>query len=459
VPPVSGRLDLRLPLGLALIGVAFVIAAARMISAVPPFENPDELPHLAYVLHLAQDGALPVVSRGSLVPFDQEGYQPPLYYAFAAVVARLIGAEGPLLRPPQDRAFRFAPVVAGTGPHRLFLPITPYSPPPLRNLARSCIRLRWVALAWALGAGAATAALAWRLSHRDGPLTLLAVALFLLNPRWVESAASVSNDTAATCLVTVALVLAVRLLTSASRPTPSGAALLGLACAAAALTKTSGFPLAAVAGAVLVARLWRDRPALGYAAATLVAFAATVLLPVVPWLVRNARLYGDPFVLDPELWRPFVAVRRSPLGLFDFLAHEFEGFRWSYWAVFGQFAVLAPSWAYGTLDVLLLVAAPAGLVFTARAARRRDLPHAAALAVLPLAWITLLFAAFVRYNRWIMASQGRLIYPAAACIAVVLAGGLLLLVPRRLRWGAALVGASLAGVAALATAWVLLPAA
>ena len=50
---------------------------------VPIFEARDELYHYPYVAHLAQGGSLPVQQPGEDTFWQQEGSQPPLYYALA----------------------------------------------------------------------------------------------------------------------------------------------------------------------------------------------------------------------------------------------------------------------------------------------------------------------------------------------------------------------------------------
>jgi hypothetical protein len=73
------------------------------------------------------------------------------------------------------------------------------------------------------------------------------------------------------------------------------------------------------------------------------------------WYLRNWRLYGDPTGLNAMLE---AAGRRLKPYSWQQLLDEFEGFRMSFWGVFGGFNLVAPNWVYRLYDALVM----AGLV-------------------------------------------------------------------------------------------------
>ena len=54
-------------------------------TATPVFEASDELNHYPFVQTLAEGNGLPVQRPGQETLWGQEGSQPPLYYALAAI--------------------------------------------------------------------------------------------------------------------------------------------------------------------------------------------------------------------------------------------------------------------------------------------------------------------------------------------------------------------------------------
>ena len=79
--------------GIAILVVAFVLVATGYSVSTPLFEAPDELFHFPFVRHLAEGGRLPVQDPANPGPWNQEGGQPPLYYALAALATRWVRAD------------------------------------------------------------------------------------------------------------------------------------------------------------------------------------------------------------------------------------------------------------------------------------------------------------------------------------------------------------------------------
>jgi hypothetical protein len=218
----------------------------------------DEAAHVNYVKALAIEGRIPVQTESVKAPgaFERnafEYYQPPLYYAAAAVAYR---AATRIARGGELLAARLLSV----------------------GLAMAQILLAWPILRRALpGRGEAEAA--------------LVVTAFLGSQ--IKATTFVSNDAAIFALFTWTLLLLVRI---AERRTARREALLVAALALAWLTKSSTLVLALIVPAAYAAQAppGRRRRALGRGLALV---AASAILAA-PWFARSIRLYGDPFALS-----------------------------------------------------------------------------------------------------------------------------------------------------------------
>jgi protein-S-isoprenylcysteine O-methyltransferase Ste14 len=79
-----------------------------------------------------------------------------------------------------------------------------------------------------------------------------------------------------------------------------------------------------------------------------------VLLPVVLiagwWYARNLQLYGELFGLDT-----MVAIAGPRAMTLSALIPEFDGFRYSYWALFGAVNIVTFPLAYVIFDLFTLI--------------------------------------------------------------------------------------------------------
>ena len=82
----------------AILGLFLSLGA--IYSVVDPiFESSDELSHYPYVKYMADGRGLPVQRPGEETLWDQEGSQPPLYYALAAALTSWINTDDlPIVR-------------------------------------------------------------------------------------------------------------------------------------------------------------------------------------------------------------------------------------------------------------------------------------------------------------------------------------------------------------------------
>ncbi|MCL7452615.1 MAG: glycosyltransferase family 39 protein [Anaerolineae bacterium] len=280
-----------------------------------------------------------------------------------------------------------------------------------------------------LGAGTVYCAhaLARLLFPRESTLALGAMTVAALTPGFLFTSALVNNDNLVTFLASAALLLLAGFWKRGF--SWSRSVLLGVVLGCAALSKVSGLLLWPFAGLVLVVLAWRSkRLALGLVTVALVFGLAALISGW--WYVRNWVLYGD--VTGLNLMLDIMGRRALGFGLGDALA-EFEGIRRSFWALFGQYNVLAPAWLYWAYDLIVLLSLVGLFRYLARVIRQRDRANLVATGWLA-AWALIVFLGVIRWTLTTTGSQGRLLYPGIAAISILLVRGWLELVPARCRF-------------------------
>ncbi len=251
-----------------------------------------------------------------------------------------------------------------------------------------------------------------RLLFPDRPGWALGSGLLVaVNPMFLFVTASVNNDALVNAATAAGLwILAVIWRRGFSWPR---ALLLGALLGIAALAKLSGLTLWPLALAVLLVRV----PRLSQKGIAVVAVFSIALALCGWWFWRNWTLYHDPFGLSVML--DIVGRRRATL---PDLLREFQGFRWSFWGVFGWMNVLMPVWIYRVLDAWTALAALGLLARVggglARAVRTRTWGEEGAVGLGLLGYVAVLFAAFLRWTAQTPASQGRLLFPAIGPISL-----------------------------------------
>lgn len=409
----------------AMAGVLVLFLALGVIYSLvtPIFEASDELWHYPVVKHIADGRGLPVQNPASPAMWNQEGSQPPLYYALAALATAWIDTDDlgeRLWYNPNANVG--TPLASG---NKNMIVHTDREAFPWRGTTLAVRLIRWLSVLLQAFTVWLTYLIAREIAPARRDLATAAAALVAFNPMFLFIAGSVNNDNLVVPLATFALWLLVRTLRQ-GWITPVQLVALGVTLGLAALTKLSGallMPLAAVVLTIVAARkrAWRAWVVFGAVLGLLVAAIAGW------WFVRNWQLYGDPTGLNVML---AIAGRRpAPLSPGDLLA-EFQGFRMSYWAVFGGFNVTGSVWLYRLYDALSLIAL-AGWIPLALRYRDRLRTVQASLVALLVAWIALVFVFLVRWTLQTTASQGRLLFPAIGAVAVVLSYGLAGWLPRR----------------------------
>ncbi|MGE5263762.1 MAG: DUF2142 domain-containing protein, partial [Acidobacteriota bacterium] len=445
---------------LALLLLAFILLATIYSVATPIFEAGDEIWHFPFVQHLATGHSLPVQDPAVKTLWEQEGGQPPLYYALGALATFWIDTGDLSDRRWMNPEAKIGiPLAYG---NKNLIVHTSAEDFPWHNTALAVHLLRFLSILLSAGTVALTYFLALEIKAGDKTLAALAAACVAFNPMFLFISASVNNDNLAVMLATLAMLLLVRLITRG--PTPARLAVLGVVLGLAALSKASNLGLLILAAIVFLYLILRNSQSLydikennrGTVGAPLVGarsgrvgarsgrprgspllhidfgsligrfrstlpllascFLCAAIVVVIAgwWYARNWLLYGDPLAFN--VWVAIAGGRPAPATLTGLLG-EFQGFRISFWGNFGGVNVIAPDWVYTVLDIVTFLSA-AGLLI---GIIRRTLPR---LLALPAVWLALICASLVRWTLLTLASQGRLIFPAISAVAILLVYGL-----------------------------------
>ncbi|HOT91060.1 MAG TPA: hypothetical protein PLJ78_02810 [Anaerolineae bacterium] len=403
-----------------LIITFFIIATAWNI-LVPPYENLDEIEHAEVIRHIATTGRLPVHGAAQAAGYHvrQEASQPPLYHILAAGWARL-------WRLPDDphRPQAIPGNVIACGPSSTFYNKATWVREPDQEWRGSRLTLHGLRLFSTL-LQTATVVGVWVLARRifpRGAAAWLAVGLVAFNPQFLLVASGVNNDNAVTPLATWGLVLAYDLWDKG--PTYRRAAWFGVISGLAGLSKLSGLGVVGLGGLALLLHGRQHKTPLRRIIGLGCAMGLPVLILVMPWLMRNLRLYGDLTALAPMLAE--VGRRTYPLAF-----SEVSPMLLSYWGQMPcSFYPRAVYWPYFIIMAGGLIGVIAG--------RRRFNPCQKRALILSAIWFVVIVIAWIRWNSITPATGGRLLFPAIAALALILAAGWYALTQRLARICAAL---------------------
>jgi 4-amino-4-deoxy-L-arabinose transferase-like glycosyltransferase len=414
---------------------------------------PDERQHANYIRHVIDGEGFPVLVPGSADLYETyQAHQPPLYYLLAAGWAKLAGSD------PTD------PASGG--------------------------RIRYLNLLIGIGTlfGIYKAAV-WGLGRED--VGLAAVAVAGLMPMFVALHAAVGNDPLLFLLCTWCVALAGRGIRHGWDWRTS--LLCGVLAGLGLLTKTTALallPMLLFALAVSAKRSEKRPP--------LASWAMALVLPVMigmPWMVRNQKLYGDPFAItafnaafvgspqphhvaipsmvndgDEAYVAAFEEVVNAepdlpPRQLLD-RVHDKVGMTggaqfvyWTDWV--GWWTARSFVGVFGYMDVFILDSAGEtgsgtfyrvvlGLmavcaVFWLLSLRGADATTRAIHATYGV-FLVVIALLFVRFNLQYFQGQARYLYPAIAPIAVGLGLGLCQALGRHKEWGWAVAAVALSVV-------------
>ncbi len=412
---------------ISLIILGFLILGTIYSVVTPVFEATDELSHYPVVKNIADGHGLPVQDPSVETLWQQEGGQPPLYYALGALATFWIDTDDLPKRLWRNPHATIGVPLETDNKNMIIHTQAEKFPYKRTVLAVHTIRLLSVLM------GAGTVLLTYLIGRETfpnhPPIAIGAAIFTAFNPMFLFISGAVNNDNLVTLLASLSLLLMARILRGkgSNRHIFLLAAVVGLA----ALTKVSALGLIPLGFLLLVVLAWRERRPLAFLIRW--GFSSLVIILVIAgwWYFRNWYLYGDP--LGWNVWLAIIPGRERPPTLRELLA-EFEGFRISYWALFGGVNVLVSSIIYHIYDSLSLLAL-AGLFLSAwRYLRGRERRGGLPVAILIL-WIAIEFIGLLRWTTLIAASQGRLMFAAISAISLLLAAGLNALAPRKLQTG------------------------
>jgi len=420
----------RLP-AIAVILLSFVLWGAFYGLSTPVFEGPDEQWHFSYTQYLIQKQRLPSPSDPDAAAMQQEVTQPPLPYILYALVTAPIDASDYPAAFPRNRHF---PVTAPgwEANNKNYFAHSVDESFPWHGAALAVRVGRGLAILLSAFAVLGTYLLGRELWPHDRMPALAAALLLAATPTFLYIGGMFSNDGPATALATLALWMMARLIRRGL--TPGRAVALGALIGLSILSKASSLLLLAP-GLLAVTWAWYrevdDAPRGFWRALPRLLGYAVVLLAVVAalsgWLyVRNAREFGDALGIKPHTETAWAESKPTPLSeLWARLPRVWD----TYWGAFGWGNINFPDWV-STVHTNLARLAVVGLLLAAvDFARGRRFPwdwlRSAGLGIV----VTLLLAvavtlvALLRWNQIVDAPWGRLMFPAASAISVLLVAG------------------------------------
>ena len=414
--------------GFFVILALFLVLATYYNISTPLFESPDELQHAAYVVWLADGHPLPVLDPDQPGPWEQEGAQAPLYYWLVATSLGRLPHDAAdhvaVLNPQANIGEPLSPGNKNRVLHDMQREGWPYKGTSLLvHLGRLLSTILAMGTLWAI----------YRLGRIAFPnragIALAMMALVAFTPQFLFLSSTVSNDNLVILISSWTLVLLAAWLRLPRLPVWGQVGLMGALLGLAVLAKLSGVLLWPLVAGVLLWLAWRSKDMRWLAKAGLLCFAIALAVSGW-WLVRNQILYGD-ITASGTLAAALGGHRQAlPSRLGDILA-EFRGFRYSLWALFGWFNVLAPDAFYWVVDAMTAVGVLGFCVFVIRSLPRY--PSSTREIILMLfAWLCFIAAGVLQWAI-LISSQGRLAFPALAAAALFLVVGWAQLVPRRLR--------------------------
>jgi len=400
----------------ALMGVIalYLVLGALYAVETPRWQVPDEPAHYNYVRFLAEQRRLPELREGdyphayieelkaarfpperSIDGIRYEFHQPPLYYALGALV---YGAAGPLALP---------------------MPLT--------------LRL------FSLGLGALSLWISYRVVraiYPDEPLLALGTAAFVATlPMHLAMTAAVNNDVLVELLLGLIAWQLVREPVGVWRLGRSLA--LGMLLGLAALTKLQALVGFGLAGLALAWDAWHSRRAPGARPWRMLlthgaAMGLLALVIALPWLLRNASVYG---------WDDLLGLKRHDLvvagqlttreylhqnGLRSLLVRMALFTFQSFWGQFGWMGVVLHIRFYLaalTLCGVVGIGLAHQAICWARRGEATDQRTRRGLALMAV-WALLTAAGLVWYNTRYFQPQGRYLFPAIATWGLLFTLGL-----------------------------------
>jgi hypothetical protein len=406
---------------LAIIGLYLLLGGLYMW-AVPPFEGPDEPQHMAYIRWLAEgNGFPPQGDEAWETPIQQEAGQSPLYYLIASIPARAIDLESP------EAEFRSNPH-AFTGVWPRSFPDNDnraiHHPSDAKPLAGGWLALysaRAISLIFGVLLVVSTYGLGRQVAPDDPKVAIAAALLLAVTPQVIFISSVASNDIPAAAFSALMLWLLARMVQlglSAKRALP-----IGIVYGLAILTKSSAAALGLV---IAVALLWfwlSRRNTLRQVIWAGLWLTLGMLASVGWWLARSWILYRSPLGLSTHDLTPWAV--QDPATVARALMRWLHVFR-SYWIALG-WGTIRPEGEllYVSLLSMALMAA-AGLVVLVVGIKERLGIRPVIRPILIVILLVAIVGVAISLELWmhrVIAPYGRLMFPAAAAISVLLVSG------------------------------------
>lgn len=395
-----------------LLAAMYSLSAVGFMVTTPYGEPPDEPGHLSYIVHIYRYGYLPEI-KFQAYTFD--AFQPPLYYSIGAAIVLLSNAitGEPGLDEPIATDIKTRPMSeVGVDGHW-----ARFRNPEERRWLLWPMILRIPSMLMGLGMVLLTYLTARALVPAPAPpaVALIATAFAALIPGANHIRASISNSNLTDLVSAWAIYLMVAHL---MRPHSNRRIVwLGVALALGLLSKLSASLLFLPAVWVL----WLRRDSYPALVRDMVRFAVPVLVIAGPFYLYRTITYGDPLALAAmqEMLQPDSVFRLTDLFWFQ---ETFRMMLWtSFWGVYGHQVLWMPWWIYNVFAWGTVAAGIGGAYLLIRRALTRA--QIEACAVLLLA-ILLMYALVIQASTYLIAWQGRELYPALSGICVLLGLGL-----------------------------------
>ena len=393
---------------LVLAVLVYLLCAALYTSAIPVFEGFDAQAHFGAIQYYQGERSLPVLSAALVERSYELVPHPPLYY----LVSALAGAGFPL-QPAADAAQQSVNAYFDKS-------LAARQSITLPALGRQALAPAWVARFIATTAGLITLLCTWWMARRLVPahvsFALAAALVAALNPQFLFTAVTISNDAAAAAMAGLALAVGVEV--TVRNRSPRAWMWVGAAAGLAALTKYSTLAVALPLGLLWLLYL-RQR---GWRAALqgLAVAAGGFALVAGWWFVRNWLLYGEIVPLN-RMAEVLPTMRRAEAYSW---ARTVEHIPWliaSFWGVF--VAIIAPP-LYLDATRWLMLGGFAGLAVAALRLRRAWPTEQVILYGVLLPWLAVVAASVLYWTATVeYGEQGRLAHIGASAFGVLMVAG------------------------------------
>lgn len=400
------------------VGFAFSSLAVVYSLVIPPWEAPDENPHVRYAAFLIEEGRLPGPDE------EVMAHYPPLYYLLALPLLAPFSSE--LDRPiSQNREHRWADPNAGG--HYVFLHNWAAEDFPYGDQIRALHLARLLSVLSGAVAVVGALYLGKELLGRQAPAVAVAVTTAFM-PSFLFTCATFHPDSLVTAFGALVLWRGVTFLQG---PTLGNISIVGVLTGLMTLAKVTGIVFVALIPLAVALSGTAPRTKLRLLTAGTGCFCALAG----PWLARNSLLFGDPLA-----WGAFIqnyppgGTPLEPLSVLSELAKEWtpDSLLWhSLILAFGYLDEYAPPALYSAAYVVGICAV-GGLAASAIRHGREVRSWGPLTIFLGTGCAGMALAAAQFGTTFPTGAHGRYVFPVLPVIATGLVVGLRGLLPSRL---------------------------